>query len=64
MANSKEIVVGDKHSGISIEYIKSKQMLNISGWYDGNTGLCEPVDISLKEFIKRLGIPCVIIEGN
>lgn len=41
-------------SGVKIEYVKSRKMLYIYGWYDG-FGI-EPVQYTLDEFCKQLGI--------
>jgi len=45
----------NKHAGIKIEYIKSRKLLNISGWYDSIVGI-QPDSITLKEFLTQLGI--------
>lgn len=42
-------------SGIGIEYIKSRDVLYISGYYDHFVGI-EGTEISFKEFCDRLGI--------
>lgn len=55
MAKPKEISWGD-HSGISIEYIKSRDTFYVSGWYDTFVGI-EGHEISRAEFEDRLGIP-------
>lgn len=44
-----------KSSGIQIEYIKSRDVLYISGYYDHFVGI-EGTEISFKEFCDRLGI--------
>jgi hypothetical protein len=43
------------YSGITIEYIKSKKLFYISGFYDSCVGI-EGKYISLKEFIEYFGI--------
>lgn len=44
------------HSGITIEYIKSRDVLHVSGWYDTFVGI-EGRDITRAEFERELGIP-------
>jgi len=48
-------VEGYQSSGIEIEYIKSRDMLRISGWYDSMVGI-ESTEIAFKDFCERLGI--------
>ena len=55
MANPKRIEIGEASSGICIEYIKSRDVLYIWGWYDGCVGI-KGMEISLEEFKQRLGI--------
>lgn len=57
MSKPKRIDITDSLgiSGISVEYIRSKQVLNISGWYDSFVGI-EGARMPLKEFFERLGI--------
>ena len=45
-------------SGIEVEYIKSRDVLRISGWYDSIAGI-ESTEISVKDFCERLGIASV-----
>lgn len=45
---------GWNNSGITIEYIKSKDKLRISGWYDGFVGI-EGFTISGNELKQILG---------
>ena len=42
-------------SGIQVRFTKASQSLNISGWYDTFVGI-EPTTISLRDFLKQLGI--------
>lgn len=51
----KRIDLGADSNGISIEYIKSRKSLHISGWYDHCVGI-EGKEISLEDFCKQLGI--------
>jgi len=44
-----------RSSGIQIEYIKSRDVLRISGYYDHIVGI-EGTEISFREFCDRLGI--------
>ena len=44
-------------SGIDITYIKSRDVLLISGWYDSCVGITS-VEIPLAEFFELLGITC------
>ena len=45
----------NEHSGISIDYIKSRKILDISGWYDTMVGI-EGDRIPLADFLNGLGI--------
>ena len=51
---------GAESSGIQIEYVKSRDVLYISGWYDdcirGEIVGIEGTEISFSEFCDRLGI--------
>lgn len=51
----KKIVFGDKHSGIQIEYVKSKKRFDIFGWFDEYAGI-EGGSISLDEFKEFFGL--------
>jgi len=42
-------------SGIMVEYIKSRDVLNIWGWYDHFVGI-ESTEIPFKDFCEQLGI--------
>jgi len=42
-------------SGISITWYKRPQRLEISGWFDGGSGI-ESTSLTLREFFERLGI--------
>ena len=56
MGKPKEILFGSEtRTGIGIEYIKSKKILNVWGWYDTMVGI-EGDTISLKDFCNKLGI--------
>ena len=55
MGKPKEIMFGDGNAGISIEYVKSKKLFHVFGWY-GCTGLGNDSTISLKDFCNKLGI--------
>lgn len=46
---------GYQSSGIQVEYIKSRDVLNISGFYDNFVGI-EGTEISVKDFCDKLGI--------
>jgi hypothetical protein len=48
-------VTGYQSSGIEIEYIKSRDVLRISGFYDLIVGI-ESTEMSVKDFCERLGI--------
>ncbi len=55
---NKKIIIPEKEyqtSGILIEYIKSRDVLYISGWYDNCAGI-EGTEIKFKDFCERLGI--------
>jgi hypothetical protein len=57
MGEPKSIVIESylKSNGIEIIYIKSRKMLRIFGWH-GSVGLMDSYEISLKDFMERLGI--------
>jgi hypothetical protein len=44
-----------KSDGISITYVKSREVLVISGWFDSCVGI-ESSEISFKDFCDQLGI--------
>jgi hypothetical protein len=44
-----------KHSGIQIEYTKSRKSLYICGWYDSFVGI-DGTALTLEQFFKLLGI--------
>ena len=44
-----------KHDGISITYVKSRDVLVISGWFDSCVGI-EATEITFGEFCDKLGI--------
>jgi len=50
-----KIDFGTPSSGIQIDFIKSRQVLYISGYYDHYVGI-EGKEFTLKEFCTRLGI--------
>jgi len=43
------------HSGITIEWIKTRQTLNIHGFYDNFVGI-EGTSVTLREFFDLFGI--------
>lgn len=55
MGNPKRIEMGDSDSGICIEYVASRKVFYIWGWYGHFVGI-EGGEISLEEFYKKLGI--------
>ena len=55
MAQPRKIVVGDKHEGVAIQFIKSRKVVFVYGWYDTYIGI-EGNDIPLEDFCRRLGI--------
>lgn len=59
MSKPKELILPEcrnwQTSGIQIEYIKSRDVLYISGFYDSCVGI-EGTEISVKDFCDRLGI--------
>ena len=57
MSKPKSIQFGDDHSGIEIIYVKSRDVIEVSGWYDHFVGI-EPHKISFAEFKQQLGITC------
>jgi hypothetical protein len=46
---------GYRTAGIELNYVKKRQTLTISGWYDSFVGI-EPTQLTLAQFFKRLGI--------
>ena len=55
MGLPKSIQFGNESSGIKIEYIKSRDVLCIFGWYDHYVGI-EGTEINFCEFCEKLGI--------
>ena len=49
------VTKGHSRSGISVTWTKSKQRIDISGWYDSCVGI-EGESFALKDFFDRLGI--------
>jgi len=55
-----------KHSGIQVSYVKSKEVLDFFGWYDGFIGieggrisfvdLCRSLDIEKKTLKKAIKV--------
>lgn len=57
MASPKRIDISKYGSaGITIEYVKSRDVFYISGWYDSIVGIGGE-EISRAEFEERLGVP-------
>jgi hypothetical protein len=58
MAKAKRIDLSAEwdNSGITIEYVKSRDVFYISGWYDTFVGI-EGAEMTRAEFEKQLGIP-------
>ena len=52
-----------KRSGISITYIKSRGVLEISGWYDSCVGI-ESTEIGLGDFLSKLGVTMKDVEKD
>ena len=55
MGKPKQIRIGDKSSGVIIEYVKSRKTIYVNGWYDTIVGI-EGVEMSLDAFCEQLGI--------
>lgn len=55
MAEPKGITIGTERSGIKVEFIRRRQVLNLFGWYDHFVGI-EGDEIPLGEFLAKLGI--------
>ncbi len=62
MSNPKKIVLPKAESGqslssgIEIEYIKSRDVLYVSGFYDGGYGGIQGTEISITDFCSKLGV--------
>jgi len=52
----QQIQFGDDTSGISVVYIKSRNVLQVGGWYDHIAGI-QSTEIPLPEFLDKLGVP-------
>ena len=59
MGKSKELIFpevkGHQSDGIQIKYIKNRDILYISGFFDNCVGI-EGTEINFKDFCDRLGI--------
>lgn len=55
MAKPRRLDWGER-SGITIEYVKSRDTFYVSGWYDSFVGIKGGV-MTRAEFEERLGIP-------
>ena len=51
----KPIYLGDRFSGISLEYTKKDRSLYVSGWYDSCVGI-EGHQLSLADLCRQCGI--------
>jgi len=62
MGKPRELIFPEREgfqtSGIQIEYIKSRDVLYISGFYDSFVGI-EGTEISFNDFCDKLGIKLV-----
>ena len=56
MAKPKQITFGGRFSGVTVEYVKSRDTFYVFGWYDSIVGI-EGGEISRAEFERQLGIP-------
>ena len=54
MSNPRKLAWGER-SGIDVEYVRSRRILYLGGWYDSFVGI-QSVEISLTEFLTGLGI--------
>jgi hypothetical protein len=67
----RELIISDgeidpekiSYSGIQITYIKSRDVLQISGWYDSYVGI-EGIEMTVTDFIAKLGIKPRILKGG
>ena len=55
MGMPRNIEIGNKYSGVKIEYVKSRKVINVWGWYDTCVGI-EGREMPLWEFCAELGI--------
>jgi len=55
MGKPRNITIGGRYEGIAIEYVKSRKVIRISGWFDTWAGI-PGAEIPLAEFCERLGI--------
>jgi hypothetical protein len=44
-----------KSSGLDVTYYKTTRRIEFGGWYDHIVGI-EPTEMSLREFLNKLGI--------
>ena len=52
---SPRVVIGNESSGIMIEFVKSKDLLCIHGWYDSFVGI-EGACINIQHFLEAIDI--------
>jgi hypothetical protein len=55
MANPKRIETGSESSGVCVEYVKSRKMIYLFGWFDHYVGI-QSTTITLADFCQQLGI--------
>jgi len=55
MGEPKSIIFGDASSGIGVEFVKSRRVIRVHGWYDELVGI-EAHEITLVDFCRKLGI--------
>ncbi len=59
MGKSKELTLPETphpYTGVEITYIKNRDMLDFTCFYDGGYGGMNGVEISVKDFCNKLGI--------
>ena len=55
MGKSKSITFGNESSGIGVEFVKSRRVIRVHGWFDHYCGI-EEHEITLVDFCRKLGI--------
>lgn len=55
MGKARSIQTGDETAGARVEYVKSRRVIRVSGWHQGDQEI-SPVELSTSKFLSDLGI--------
>ncbi len=55
MARARSIQSGDETAGVRVQYVKTRRMVRLGGWHDGDRDI-RPVEVPASRFLDELGI--------